>query len=160
MTNHGPRRASSHLAMFLVALTAFLSVGLWPARESGAQVSSLPISFPDVVIFATNSAELGNGTQVVAGHVVVNDASAGPTLSRGFELGIGSAQTPTGYAIVGDSIRVAKGGVVGGNAFFNNLSNAGTINGTQNTPLSLPVFTPLPVFKSDPAGTADVIVPK
>jgi hypothetical protein len=153
-------RVASHLSVVLVALTAFLALGVMPGGAPEAQVTSLPISFSDVVIFGTNSVRIQNGAQVVAGHVVVNNALSGPSLTPSFELGIGSALTPAGYAIVGDSIQIASGAVVGGNAFFNNISNSGTINGTQNTPLSLPVFTPLPTFKSAPAGTSDVNVAK
>jgi hypothetical protein len=149
------RRTSFALAV----LSAFFCLGILPG-SAGAQVSALPLNFGDVAIFATNSARIDNGAQVTSGHVVVNNASPGPTLSPGFELAISNnAHTPTGYAVVADSIKVSSGAVVGGNAFFNTLSNSGTINGTQNTPLALPVFTPLPTFKSAPPGTADVTVP-
>src|SRR5437667_1654454 len=147
------RRMSSHLGLALAALSAFFCLGILPG-SAGAQVSALPLNFSDVAIFATNSVRIDKGAQVTSGHVVVNNASPGPTLSPGVELGIGNnAHTPTGYAIVADSISISNGAVVGGNAFFNALSNSGTINGTQNTPLSLPVFSPLPPFKSAPPGT-------
>jgi Big-like domain-containing protein/putative Ig domain-containing protein len=153
------RRIALRLGLSLAALSAFFSLGILPG-SAGAQVSALPLNFSDVAIFATNSARIDNGAQVTSGHVVVNSASSGPTLSPGVELGLGNnAHTPTGYAVVADSIAISNGAVVGGNAFFNTLSNSGKINGTQNTPLALPVFTPLPTFKSAPPGTLDVTVP-
>jgi hypothetical protein len=117
------RRVASHLSVALVALTVFLAFGVVPGGTPEAQVTSLPISFSDVVIFGTNSVRIRNGAQVVAGHVVVNNALSGPSLNPSFELGIGSALTPAGYAIVGDSVQIASGAVVGGNAFFNNRSS-------------------------------------
>jgi hypothetical protein len=147
------------LALGLAALAAFFCLGLLPGGAE-AQVSALPIDFSDVAIFATNSIRIDNGAQVTSGHVVVNNASSGPTLSPGVELRLGNnVQTSSGFAIVADSIQIGNGAVVGGNAFFNTLSNSGTINGTQNTPLALPVFIPLPTFKSAPPGTLDVTVP-
>ena len=155
----GNRTAS--LTLFLVVLTAFLAVGLMPGRESQAQVSALPLDFQDVVIFATNSARLKNGVTVVAGHVVVNDASTGPTLSSGVELGVGDkVVTPAGYSLAADSIGIGGGTTVGGSVFYNTLKNKGKILGASSTPLALPVFAPLPVFKSAPAGTQDVSVAK
>src|SRR5712691_9662541 len=153
------RRITSLPGLALAALSAFFSLGILPG-SAGAQVSALPLNFSDVAIFATNSVRIDNGAQVTSGHVVVNNASPGPTLSPGVELGISNnARTPAGYAIVADSIQVSNGAVVSGNAFFNTLSNSGTISGTQHTPLGLPVFTPLPTFKSAPPGTVDVTVP-
>ena len=161
MTNARRTGVATRLSLVVViALAAALSVGLLPAPPADAQVSSLPIQFSDVSIFATNSVRIDNGAQVTSGHVVVNNASPGPTLTPGVELGIhNNAHTPTGYDVVADSIQVSNGAVVGGKAFFNTLSNSGTISGTQHTPLALPVFNPLPPFKSAPPGTVDVTVP-
>ena len=159
MTNARRPEVATRLSLVaILTLTAMFSVGLLPAH---AQVSSLPIQFSDVVIFGTNSVRLGSNAQVVAGHVVVNNSSPGPTLTSGFELGIASnVHTPAGYAIVGDSIQVLSNAVIGGNAFFNNLSNAGTIQGSQNTPLPpFPIFAPLPTFQPSTSGTLDVNVP-
>ncbi|HMH52910.1 MAG TPA: putative Ig domain-containing protein [Candidatus Acidoferrum sp.] len=158
MTNARRPEVATRLSLVAVlTLAAMFSVGLLPAH---AQVSSLPIQFSDVSIFATNSVRIDNGARVTSGHVVVNNASPGNMLVPSFELGLNNnARTPAGYAVVADSLKLSNGAVVSGNAFFNNLSNSGTISGTQNTPLGLPVFTPLPTFKSAPAGTVDVTVP-
>jgi hypothetical protein len=160
MTNARRIGVATRLSLVVVmALAAALSVGLVPAPPADAQVSSLPIQFSDVSIFATNSVRIDNGARVMSGHVVVNNASPGGMLVPGFELGLNNnARTPAGYAAVADSLKLSNGAVVSGNAFFNNLSNSGTISGTQNTPLALPVFTPLPTFKSAPPGTVDVTV--
>ena len=157
---------SSRLSIFTVALTAFIALGALGNRDARAQSSTLPLDFPDVVIFATNSARLGNNSRVLEGHVVVNNAATGATLSTGFELRVGAGVlTPTGFSIVGDTIRVDTGAIVSGSAFFNGLTNFGTISGTQNTfpappPSPFPIFTPLPQFKTGTAGSTNVTVNK
>jgi hypothetical protein len=149
------------LALQLTVLSIFLAAGLVPERESWAQVSALPLDFQDVAIFATNSVRLRNDLTLVAGHVVVNAAAAGPTLSPGVELGLGDrGTTPAGYSLVANGISIGNKTTVGGNVFYNLLKNKGTIQGTKNTPLALPVFTPLPAFKSAAPGTQDVTVAK
>ena len=100
MLNARCMRRSSRVTRFTVALTALLALGVGSAREAQAQVSTLPLDFPDVVIFATNSARLQSDSQVVAGHVVVNNASPGPTLRGRVELGVGKhALTPAGFSL-------------------------------------------------------------
>lgn len=160
MLNARCMRRSSRVTRFTVALTALLALGVGSAREAQAQVSPLPLDFPDVVIFATNSARLQNDAHVVAGHVVVNHASPGPTLRAGVELGVGQhALTPAGFSLAADTIIIDQDAVVGGNVFYNDLVNQGTIHGTLSTPLPpFPLFTPLPVFQSAPAGTQDITV--
>src|SRR5204862_2403313 len=159
MTKAGRRRVAFQFGVMLTALTAVLSGGLIPAGQAQAQVSALPLQFSDVVVFGTSSVRTDNNAQVMSGHVVANNVSPGPTLTSGFELALGKGTTtPAGYAIVGDSIQVGNNAVVGGNAFYNNLSNSGTINGTQNTPISLPVFSPLPEFHLAVPGTQGVTV--
>ena len=161
MMKAGRRRVAFQFGVMLTALTAVLSVGLIPAGQAQAQVSALPLQFSDVVIFGTNSVRLGSNGQVLAGHVVVNNASPGPTLTPGFELGIqNNEKTPAGYAIVGDSIQISSNATIDGNVFYNNLSNSGTINGSLNTPLPpFPIFAPLPAFQTATPGTTDVTVP-
>ena len=159
MTKAGRRRVAFQFGVMLTALTAVLSGGLIPAGQAQAQVSALPLQFSDVVIFGTNSVRVDSSAGVTAGHVVVNNASPGPTLFPAFELGIDkSVTTPAGYAIAADSISVAALAVVNGNAFYNNLTNNGIINGSLNTPISLPIFAPLPAFQTAAPGTLDVSV--
>jgi hypothetical protein len=112
-----------------------------------------------VVILGTNSVRCeqraGRG-----GHVVVNNALSGSSLTLHSNWESAGPLTPAGYAIVADSIQIAGGAVVGGNAFFNNISNAGTINGTQTSP-SRCRFSSLPTFKSTSGSlTGDVTVAK
>lgn len=161
MTNVGRSGLVIHLSLML-ALTAALSVCLVPGPPAHAQTSLLPLQFSDVVVFGTNSVRLDTNATIVAGHVVANTASAGPTLLPGFELSVDkSALTPAGYAIAADSISVAAQAVVNGNAYYNNLTNTGTINGSLNSPLpSLPIFAPLPAFETASPGTTDVTVPQ
>ena len=53
----------------------------------------------------------------------------------------------------------AQGAIAGGDAYYNTLSNAGTIVGTKFTPLALPVYASLPPVLIRPAGTSNVAVP-
>jgi hypothetical protein len=115
-----------------------------------------------VVLLATNSIHLQQGSEVTSGDVVVNAASPGPTLGCQRELCIGlSATTSAGFAVKADSIQVKSGAVVGGDVVYGeDLLNNGTIGGTVSTGLALPVFATLPPFaEAAPRdGAPDVLV--
>lgn len=129
---------------------------LLPATPARGQAG-----FARVVLFATNSIRLKNRATVTSGDVVVNAASAGPTLFSGYELELDpDASTPAGYALKADSVRLKNNAVAGGDVAYDQLWNQGTIQGNQSSPLALPVFDTLPPFYSPaPApGAADVAV--
>lgn len=109
-----------------------------------------------VAVLATNSAWLQTGSDVLSGDVVVDQAGAGPFLNGGVELSIaGSATTPAGFDVAADSLLVAAGATVAGDAHYNGLSGTGPISGDQVTPLALPVFAGLPAFQTaSPAGAS------
>src|SRR5262249_8378688 len=93
--------------------------------------------------------------------VVVNAASAGPTLFSGYELELDpGASTSAGYALKADSLRLKNGAVAGGDVAYNQLSNEGAIAGSQSTSLALPVSDSLPPFfaQAPAPGAADVTV--
>ncbi len=140
----GPRLAlRPHLASDLVILLPVAGAGIEPG-------------FQDVAVLGSNSVYLKNGATVTSGDVVANDASAGPTLVTGHEIGMDPfSSTPAGYAVEGDSVRIKKKATAGGDVAFNDLDDKGTIAGVQITPLALPVFSLLPpFFTGTPGGTA------
>ncbi|HVG09821.1 MAG TPA: Ig-like domain-containing protein, partial [Thermoanaerobaculia bacterium] len=111
-----------------------------------------------VAVLATNSVAIRSGADVLSGDVIVNQASAGPFLN-GAELSIaGTVTTPANWDVEADSLTVAAGSVVGGDVSYNQLTNGGTINGLQRSPLALPVFPALPAFLTATPGTTTITV--
>lgn len=138
-----------------ICVTAFVSISAY------GQDPRPPIS-PGVgsaVFLATNSIELDRGVGVISGDLVVNDAPSGPTLG-GAAIALGrNAATAAGYKVVGTSVAIARDATVGGDVYYNSLSNDGTIGGSLFTPLAVPVFATLPATLSRSPGTDDVVVP-
>ncbi len=137
-------------------------------REAEQSVYVAP-PFLNTVIFAQNKVSIGKSSEVVSGNILVNrDAAPG---APGVELSIGQyARTPADYYLKADRISVAGGAVVGGDVYFNSLTNSGTISGTSFTPLELPVGAFPPFMDADPAvmttpafnvpgGTIDTLPP-
>jgi hypothetical protein len=99
-----------YLFLFLVALP--LSLGVFSVLVK----ASPPPSFSNVVIFATKSARIGQGTKVgvgtdvISGDIVVNEARSNSlTLEPGFELSIEpQAVTPSGFIVAADRLRVKQ----------------------------------------------------
>ncbi|MCI0553751.1 MAG: T9SS type A sorting domain-containing protein [Anaerolineae bacterium] len=113
------------------------------------------------VVFATNSVWLKEHAKVLSGNVIVNNVSSGPVLDSQVELTVGhKVTTPTGFSLKANRIKVKQGAVVESDVFYNALMNNGAINGSQNSPLTLPVFASLPAFKQAPPGTQDITVNK
>jgi hypothetical protein len=127
---------------------------VWPV--AGAAALS---GVGDAVILATNSVHV-NRNSVIAGDVVVNDASSGPTLTGGVELAIDRDTVITG-SLRGDSVILQRDLTVSGTVSYNQLTSAtGVTTGGLVTPLGLPVFSLLPPFQTaNPhAGAPDVTV--
>lgn len=127
---------------------------LVPAPFLRAQGPNDPCSVGDAAILATNSVRLARDVVVHSGDVVVNDFSPGPTLGPGgFELYVDRRATVAG-SLKADSIRIIGQASIGGDVFYNDLTNSGSISGAQISPLALPVFDPLPTFSppSPPRG--------
>ena len=116
----------------------------------------------DAVVFATNSAWLLWGSDIHSGSVLVNDITDGPNLNGGAELSVSwGVTTPAGADLKAPRIWVKFGAVVDSDVYYLKLANNGTINGTLNTPLALPIIPPsdLPPFHQAPAGSRNVVVP-
>ena len=112
-------------------------------------------------VFATHSIWLKRDSEIISGNIAVNASGAPPFLDSKVELVVEQkATTPSGVELKAHRIKVKKKAVVNSDVFYNQLTNNGTINGTQNTPLTLPLFSTLPTFQSAPAGTQNITVAK
>ena len=110
-------------------------------------------------LLATNSINLNLSSDILSGDIIVNDASNGKTLTPGYELTIGvGATTPVGYVVKAGRTQVKMNATVASDVFYNTSNNKGTITGTLNPGLALPVITPLPTFQSASAGSQNITV--
>ena len=66
--------------------------------------------------------------------------------------------TAEGYSVKADRIQIKEDAEISGDVYYNNLDNDGDINGSEITPLALPLVATLPPFKSAPSGNSDVDV--
>ncbi len=124
-------------------------------------LDQLPVTqsqFSTFSVFATHSIWLKQNSQILSGSVAVNDSGAAPFLASE-ELTVGdNVVTPAGTSLQAEHIKVKQNAVVNSDVFYNELTNNGTINGSLNTPVVLPLFTTLPPFQSASAGTQDITV--
>ncbi|HVO73366.1 MAG TPA: hypothetical protein VMT35_05050, partial [Ignavibacteriaceae bacterium] len=74
------------------------------------------------------------------------------------ELSAGVSTTASGYSVKANRIKVKQNSKINGDVYYNQLDNNGTITGKKNTPLSLPLFTILPEFKTSRPGTQNITV--
>src|SRR5205823_159518 len=142
----------NHRALFLFAVLASASFVV----AQGAQPSP---GVGNAVLLATNSIQINRDAAVLSGDVIVNAATAGPVLG---ELALSldhGATTPAGYKLAATSLDLDQGAAVGGDVYYNTLTNEGTIAGAQFTPLALPVFATLPPVLVRPPGSSDISVP-
>lgn len=120
-----------------------------------------PASGGEEVVLATNSVWLKESSDILSGSVIVNNASPGPVLDSQVELAVGqNVTTSAGFTLKANRMKVKQGAVVASDIFYNELENNGTINGSPNSPLTLPVLAGLPPFNQTPAGTQDITVNK
>ena len=129
---------------------------------SGALGQPRPQVSPGVgsaVLLATNSILIDREFVVVSGDVIVNNATVGPILGDAALSMDRSGVTPAGYRLAATSIHINRETTVGGDVYYNTLTNEGTIAGTRFTPLAVPVFATLPPVAVRPPGTDNVTVP-
>ncbi len=142
----------------LLNTTAVMLAVLTVAVPVSAQTQFDPQGFS---ILARNSVWLKKGSVTVNGKVGVNEATGGPFLNSSSALVVGkSAQVLGAAALLADSTKVKGNAVVDGTIFFNTLTNNGTLNGAQNSPLALPLVPSLPPFNAGTPGTTDIVVQK
>ncbi len=143
------------VAAFAFALCLFVVGG------AQAQDDPRPTVSPGVgnaVLLAKNSIALDRGVIVSSGDVIVNNAANGPVYGEAALSLDRNATTPAGYKVAARSIDLNRDARVGGDAYYNTLSNDGTIAGAQFTPLALPVFSTLPPVVERVAGTSNLTV--
>jgi hypothetical protein len=112
----------------------------------------------NAVLLAKNSIQVDNTVVIVSGDVIVNNATSGAVLGEAALSLDRAVATPAGYKIVATSIDLDTGAVAGGDAYYNTLTNQGTIAGTQFTPLALPVFAGFPPALARSPGSSNVTV--
>lgn len=138
----------------VVVLTALLAGGSFAQGRD-------PVS-PGVgraVLLATHSIQIDQEVVVVSGDLVVNDLAAGPFLGEAQLALDRGASTPPGARLIANSIDIDRGAYIGGDVYYNRLDNEGTIAGTRNRPLALPVFSTLPPHLERAPATQVVTVP-
>ncbi len=110
-------------------------------------------------LFATHSLYLEQSSTVYSGDIGVNAAGSSPFLDSDVELSVGiGVTTPATYRVKANRINLKSNATVNGNVYYNTLTSNGTITGSQNTPLSLPLTKTLPEFKTSTPGTQNVSV--
>jgi hypothetical protein len=116
-------------------------------------------------LFASHSLWLELGSKVLSGDIGVNDAGSPPFLDSQVELSAGVSSTASGYSVKANRIKVKQNAKINGDIYYNQIENNGTITGTKNTPIDLPLFPPageagssLPEFKSSSPGTQNITV--
>lgn len=141
----------NHRLLFLLSALACTSL-------LQAQQTQISPGVANAVLLARNSIQVDNSVTIVSGDVIVNDATVGPVLGE-LALSLDRAvTTPAGYKIVATSIDLDSGAAAGGDAYFNTLTNQGTIAGTQFSPLALPVFAGFPPALTRSPGSSNVTI--
>lgn len=149
---------------FNVSATGTLSGAPEPYNRQYQQSVFVSVPFKTTsVLLATNSMVLRNGTTVTSGDIVVNNKKTTPGVSAdGYDLELKEGtSTPAGYAVKAPSITVRKKAEVEGDVYSNTLDDKAGIGATQlHSPVTLPIISSLPVFRSATPGTDDVTVRK
>jgi Bacterial Ig domain len=131
--------------------------------QGGTASATVTVTVKDALertaILATHGVWIQTGADVLSGDVIVNQTGAAPFLDSGVELSVaGTVTTPVGYDVQANRINVAAGSTLASDAFYNTRTGAGSVTGTQTSPLTLPVFASLPAFPTATPGTTDVNV--
>jgi|GEM_PF-519804 len=112
------------------------------------------------VLAAENSIYLDRKSAVVSGDVLVANDASGDVLGGYSELVLDRRATiAAGFQVKADGITVLPDAVIDSDVFFNSLDNFGIINGTETSPLDLPVFN-APEFPVITPGTDDITIPR
>ncbi|MFC1932588.1 hypothetical protein ACFLXU_03025 [Chloroflexota bacterium] len=142
LKNSTSKRTLRYLMASLLLVTVCMS--LFITAEATLGQSEAP-NFRNIVIFATDSIELKEGSAVESGgprgvgDIIVNNAGPGPTI----ELKVGvRVSTAAGSNLIADSLRIQNRATVAGSVFYNELDSKEPVGGGSYSPLTLPVFSP------------------
>lgn len=111
-------------------------------------------------LFAAHSLWLEQNSTVYSGNIGVNEAGSPPFLSSDVELTIGIGSTVSSTSVRAHRIKVKDGAMISADVFYNDLENNGTITGSLHTPLTLPLVSALPEFKTAIPGTTNITIPQ
>jgi hypothetical protein len=110
-------------------------------------------------VFATNSVWVRQNGTVNSGNIGAERASTGPWLDSQSEMTIGyGVFVANGILVYGDSVKVKSGASIS-DVYYNELDGNGTVRGSQNTPLALPLGVSLPGFPTPAPGTVNHVIP-
>ena len=140
---------------FALALGAFTSI---PLLADDPRPSVSP-GVGNAVLLAKNSISLDRDVTVSSGDVVVSNSTTSTTYGSKALSMDRTCRVAAGYKIAATSIGLERDVVIGGDAYYNTLTNSGTISGALHTPLALPVYADLPPSAVRPAGTENITVP-
>jgi hypothetical protein len=113
-------------------------------------------SWPTPSLVVSNSISLGSSARV-EGDVAATKAATGAVLgSAGIELTLGTSSTIVGAARA-DSMSLAAGSSITGNAAYNTRTGTGTV-GSVTQPLTLPLPITIPALPTITPGTTNVTV--
>ena len=136
-----------------MTLPALLAILLVSSPGTAFAIPSL-CNFDDIAIFAFNSVLISKDASV-EGDVVANSESPGPVLNDGAEVALDKNCVVNGN-VSGQTIDLDKQSTINGNATYVELSNQGTITGTQT--IGSPPYTDVPDFQPASPGGNDVFV--
>ena len=114
----------------------------------------------EVAVLGEEGVWLQRNSRVIGGDVVANVASSGPFLSEGGELtvGAGAGVDSSSSRVFGNRVWLNTNTQVF-DVYTNQMSSTGTIRGEMFSPLTMPVFSPLPPIPSVTPGTLAVDIP-
>lgn len=111
------------------------------------------------VLLGAEGVYLKQNASVHSGNIGANVASGGPYLAGSEETTVGQGVDilNANSVVLGDSVKIKQGGQAY-DVHYNELTNNGTILGTEYTPLSLPLVSSFPSLPPFNPGTEDIIV--
>ena len=128
------------------------------------------------IIFAIEEAEIKKETQIYSGNILVNEAiyvhddedddeddddEEDDEDHDDYELKMDKdIVTAGGYVVKANGVQIKNDTEVGGDVYYNNLHNQGTIFGQEISPVAFPLYSNLPPFKSAPYGNQNIVVQK
>jgi hypothetical protein len=163
-------RVVSSIFLIAILVTSGTNFSFQSGIVKSTDYSSIQNAFATGPVDITqigNYAIFGLHNVVISQNVTFNTGSAGAqnaqpnmALPANAEMIIkqNSKFVDPASAVVGDTVIINSGTSVQ-NVFYNELQNNGTITGTKNTPLLLPVVKSLPPFPRSTPGTSVIDVP-